>query len=84
MQLNPSVILPYLQISPVSGAEEQFRIGVDHDKDGPVFSFESIDGWVACPDDFSETLRSNSAFISQVAEALALIEMPQVEESPGF
>ncbi len=84
MRINPAAILPCRLTSPITGAEEEFRIGVDGDKEAPVFSLETIDGWIPCPDDLSEMLREDPVFTSGVAEALALVERPQEEASPGF
>lgn len=84
MRINPAATLPCRLTSPITGAEEEFRIGVDGDKEAPVFSLETIDGWIPCPEELSRMLRDDPAFSSQVEDTLALIELPQEEASPSF
>lgn len=84
MHINPALTLPCRLVSPITGAEEEFRIGVEGDKEAPAFSLETIDGWIPCPEDLSDLLRADPVFSSQVVEALTLIAQPQEEASPGF
>lgn len=82
MSQEPGITLSHNTVCPLTGAEETLRIGVTVQNDSPEFRLLTMDGWITCPIEIEDELRSDTDLLESIRGRLAR-DMSE-DMCPGF